>query len=366
MRFWFDLAIILLGFFSARFLLYRIPRLPAAGGARQTPPVSVIIPARNEEKTLPVLLESLQTQTLPPLEILVVDDASTDGTAQAARTFGAALLSPPEKPADWVGKSWACQFGADKARGEILLFLDADVSLAPDALARFAAADASCGCPFSVQPYHAVVRAYEQLTLFFNLIQIAANGTALKKPAPLGLYGPVVWISRERYAQIGGHAAVKDSIVEDMALGTRLRDRGVPFRLFVGDGDVRFRMYPDGLKSLLQGFTKNISAGAARTPLWLFLPVFLMIASLAGVPIGLVKAALNANLPLLLLYAGFYGGWAAVLRVVSRRIGSFSIFVCALYPVPLLAFFGVFLVSVFKRILGMRVVWKGRTVRPGR
>ena len=364
--FWIDLTFILLGFLAARVLFYRIPRLPSAENARRAPAVSVVIPARNEEKTLPALLASLQAQTQPPLEILVVDDASEDRTAQTARAHGANLLVPPEKPSGWVGKSWACQFGADSASGEILLFIDADVVLAPDALARFAAADASCGSPFSVQPYHAVVHAYEQLTLFFNLIQIAANGASLKKPVPLGLYGPVVWISRGKYAQIGGHAAVKDSIVEDMALGARLHESGIPFCLFVGDEGVRFRMYPDGPRSLLQGFTKNLSAGAARTPLRLFIPVFFLIASLAGAPVGLIKAALSANLSLVLLYAGFYCGWVAALCAISRRLGRFSFFTCALYPVPLLAFFGVFLVSVFKRMLGLSVVWKGRAVKPGR
>lgn len=365
-RFCLEFAVILLGFFAAWRLFYRIPSLPAAAQTPFPPSVSVVIPARNEEKTLPSLLISLTKQTLPPLEILVVDDASVDATAETARAHGANVLTPPEKPAGWIGKSWACQFGADNSRGDILLFLDADVTLSPDALSRFAAAYASCGCTLSVQPYHAAERAYEQFSLFFNLTQIAANGAALKVPAPLGLFGPVVWIPRGVYAQAGGHAAVKNSIVEDMALGARLRENGVPFRLFVGDADVRFRMYPGGFCSLWQGFTKNLAAGAARTRFGVFIAVFVLFASLASVPLHLFDSLFAANWAHAALYAALYAVWTAKLLAIARRIGRFSAAACALYPLLLLVYFGVFLLSAFKRVLGLNVTWKGRAVKPGR
>lgn len=365
-RFYVEITVILIGFFALWRLFYRIPSLPKSAFSAAPPKISVIVPARNEEKTLPLLLSSLARQTLTPVEILVVDDASEDGTAKTARAYGARVLTPPEKPRGWVGKNWACQFGADSARGEVLLFLDADVTLSPDALNRFAAVYADCGGTLSVQPYHAVERAYEQFALFFNLTQISANGAALKVPAPRGLFGPVVWIPHTAYAHIGGHAAVKGSIVEDIALGARLRENGLPIRLYIGDADVRFRMYPDGFRSLLQGFTKNLASGAAKTRPGVFAAVFFLYASLASVPLHLFESLFAANWPHAALYAALYVVWASVLFILSRRIGRFSAAACALYPFPLLVFFGVFLLSVFKRMFRLNVTWKGRAIKPGR
>jgi 4,4'-diaponeurosporenoate glycosyltransferase len=187
-----------------------------------------------------------------------VDDASTDGTADVVEHFGARLIRVTEKPDGWLGKSWACQTGADAAGGQILLFLDADVRLRRDALSRLAAAYRQDGQTLSVQPFHEAIALYEQLSLFFNLIQIAANGTAVKSPVNLGLYGPVILISKEIYWEIGGHESVKDSIVEDMALGEQLRKRHIPYRLFVGDSGLSFRMCRVGLKTLPQARRKHL------------------------------------------------------------------------------------------------------------
>ena len=96
--------------------------------------VSIIIPARNEERNLSFLLDSLDCLKKKPLEIIVVDDRSSDLTAQIAIDAGAILVAGIEKPYDWTGKQWACAQGAEIARGEYLLFLDADVRLYPDGL----------------------------------------------------------------------------------------------------------------------------------------------------------------------------------------------------------------------------------------
>ena len=358
--FWIELAIILLGFCAAALLFYRMPRLPDAEKTQATLRVSVIIPARNEAKTLPLLLGDLAKQTVSPFEILVADDASEDGTAQIARSLGATVLSLPSKPADWVGKSWACQMGANAASGEVFLFLDADVRLAPDALNRILAAYETGGT-VSVQPYHKTQKAYEQFALFFNIIQIGAIGAALPKPKQFGLFGPVIAISRANYFAAGGHESVKASVLEDMALAGQLQRSGVPFQLFVGQSDVSFRMYPSGFRSLLQGFSKNLATGVVKTPLWLILLVTLFFASLASVPLHLTLALLRGE-AIALLYASLYPVWVLALFLLGRRIGRFSPITVLLYPLPLAFYLVIFLYSGLLRLFRCKVKWKGRAV----
>ncbi|NCB06522.1 MAG: glycosyltransferase, partial [Clostridia bacterium] len=302
-RFWFDLIVILLGFCAVALLFWRIPHLPRTSATKPLK-LTIIIPARNEEQTLPLLLQDLKRQRYVPHEIIVVDDDSDDKTASIARENGATVLSLHNKPSDWVGKSWACQQGARAATGDSLLFLDADVRLSAEGLGRIVAAHEATGV-ISVQPYHAAQRWYEQNALVFNLVQIGANGSALPRRADLGLFGPVILLSRADYDQIGGHESVKSAIVEDMALADQLRRAGIPFQIFVGDADVSFRMYPAGICSLWQGFSKNLATGAAKTPAWLFFLVVLFIASITSVPLNL-SYALAGGSPLVWLYAALY------------------------------------------------------------
>src|SRR5438876_956996 len=103
-------------------LFWRLPRCGSPGPALSGVKLSIIIPARNEELSLPRLLGSLARQTLVPHEIIVVNDHSTDATPEVARLFGAALLNAADPPPGWIGKTWACWTGARSAQGELLLF----------------------------------------------------------------------------------------------------------------------------------------------------------------------------------------------------------------------------------------------------
>ena len=358
-RIWFDLIVILLGYCAFALLFWRIPHLPR-GGEAPSRKISVIIPARNEEKTLPLLLQDLKEQDYAPHEIIVVDDDSEDDTAAVAHAFGVNVVSLRGKPSGWVGKSWACQSGAEAASGESILFLDADVRLSPDGLRRIAAAHEACGA-VSVQPFHATQRWYEQGALVFNLVQIAANGSALPRQIDLGLFGPVIALSREDYFAIGGHSRVKSAVVEDMALAEQLRCANIPFRIFVGDRGVSFRMYPAGFLLLWQGFSKNLATGAAKTPAWLFLLVALMIASMTSVALNLVESLL-LGMPLFWLYGACYVLWIVLLFFISARLGRFHPLSVLLYPLPLSVFFAVFLHSAAIRLFHGKVKWKGRAL----
>ena len=117
--------------------------------------VSVIIPARNEAENLPDLLASLDANSFPPLEVIVVDDSSEDDTFHVAEEAGVKVISAGRLPEGWMGKPYACWIGALKAEGEFLLFLDADTRLLPETLSALLAQYLEQGSGIvSVYPYH--------------------------------------------------------------------------------------------------------------------------------------------------------------------------------------------------------------------
>ncbi len=364
---WVQLGVILLGLLCSRLLFYRLPLLKKPAVAPPGVRLSVIIPARNEEKTLPLLLADLKNSTLAPLEIICVDDASTDGTAQAIRsTPGVTLVSAGQRPAGWLGKAWACKQGAAVATGDLLLFLDADVRLAPDALGALIAAYAVRPGVLSVQPYHVTYRWYEQLSMIFNLVQVAANGVATAfATRHAGLFGPVIFIPRTAYDAIGGHAAAKNSIVDDLALGQALQQKGIPYRLLLGGQQISFRMYGAGLRALLQGWTKNYATGALQTPPALLLTTFLWVSGCTSAVLYLIAALLPQSGVLLPLAAAVYLLWAAELFRLTRPLGKFRFAAVLLYPVPLAVFLAVFLVSLQKKLTHGTVQWKDRRIALG-
>ena len=196
-----------------------------------------------------------------------MDDGSTDATAAIARAAGARVLTAPRPPEGWLGKPWACHTGHPRRRGERLLFLDADTWLAPDALARLVAAHDAAGSDglLSVQPFHVVERPYEQLSAVCNTVPILASGIAAIRPPPFGpvAFGPCLLTGAADLAAVGGFAAVAGEVVEDAALAHAYAAAGRRVRCLGGGDAVRFRMYPDGVRSLVEGWTKNLAGGAA-------------------------------------------------------------------------------------------------------
>jgi len=328
------------------FLVSRLRPVAAAPASRSSPTVSVVIPARNEAHNLPGLLRSLASQSVTPHEVIVVDDGSTDGTAKVARDLGAKVLASPPLPEGWRGKTWACHQGAQAARGELLLFVDADTWFEPAGLARILGSYA--GGAFSVGPYHAVGRPLEDLSLFFNLSM--SVGTV-----PDGLFGPMLLVDRESYRRAGGHEAVKHRILENFVLAGRCRAAGVPTRSVTGRGALAFRMYPHGLREVVAGWTKAFASGAGQTPrgvLWL---IVAWMIGLMFAPLGWV---LSGDWP---QWGAVYLLCAAQVSWLSRHVGAFRWYSALLYPVPLIFFFAVFARSALRS--GRPVTWKGREIR---
>ena len=377
-----DLVVDLVGFASGLWLLWRVPTCrplsPRAGsagasdtgGAGATPHlVSVVIPARNEESRLPALLDSLSIQTHRADQIIVVDDGSTDGTADIARKSGAVVVTPGDPPPGWAGKPWACWNGALAAHGSTLVFLDADVVLAPDALARLLREHADGGGLLSVQPYHTAVGAVEQLSAFFNVVLMMGVGAftpAGAKARPNGAFGPCLVCRRQDYLASGGHRSEASAVLDDFALSRAFDRAGLPVRCLGGRGAVSFRMYADGLGQMVEGWSKNFAAGAGSLSTALQLLAMVWTFGCVGSFFGLAGAPTLGDLagePLpRAVGAALYVLYMAQLWWMLRRIGSFSWWAWLLYPVPLAFFVAIFLRSLWLTLVRRRVSWRGRDV----
>ena len=335
--------------------LRRFPRPTGADGDALVE-VSVIVPARNEARRLPGLLRALAAST-PPFELVVVDDGSTDGTDELARVAGATVVRS-EPPNGWTGKAAACQRGADSARGEVLVFLDADTRPEPWFVRALASRAWTTRALVSVQPWHRVERGYEHLSAVPNLVAVLGAGTGPPGRTrwwrrPLA-FGPAIAVRRDVYAAAGGHRSVRSAVAEDLALAEAADRRGIPVESWCGGG-IDYRMYPEGPASLVEGWTKNLSAGAAALPPLRTLAVALWITGVLGS---------------ITLVPGGPAGWAAYgavtlqAGVFLRRVGRFGVRDAALVPVLALAFVALFVVATGRRLLHRPVTWRGR-VLPG-
>lgn len=351
-------------------LFWRLPTLTPAEASRGSDEgVSVIIPARDEADVLPGLLGDLAAQTVLPSEVVVVDDMSEDGTGAVARALGARVVAVNELPDGWTGKSHACQTGADATTASLLLFLDADVRLAPAALeSLLAEADQSSPSSsfLSIQPSHVMHKWYEPASAGGSVVSVMGVGLSAALPLELrGAFGPCLLVDRASYVAVGGHRSGRAAIADDMALAARLRDAGYPTRALAGGPLVRYRMYPAGWRQLWEGWTKNLSAGAGGIPSWRFVAIALWIA--AGLSsFGAVVAAARHPSPLhwivaILSYLAFAGQW----RWMLRQLGGFPYWTGALYPILLVVFVALFVRSSWLEYARRRVRWRGRSIPVG-
>ncbi len=346
-------------------------RLGTYAAPARWPRVSVLVPARNEEANIAACVGSLLAQDYPDFEVLVLDDHSTDATARLLAGMAAAghlhTLQGRELPAGWLGKAWACQQLAEAATGEILLFTDADTRHHPQTLRQAVAAleaeradlltlfvqEEVCSwaerlvvpiLPWSMMSFFPLVLAY----LFPRASLSATNGQFML-------------FRRTAYEAIGGHASVRREVVDDMALGRRVRQSGLRWRIADGVAYVRCRMYGDW-REVFQGLGKNLFGvfGYRVLPflfVWLWLgmvfvepPVVAALAALGALrPPFSVAPALVASAIALTLW--FLCCW-------HFRLPAY---LCLMYPVIVLASVVVACWSLLVVVSG-RATWKGRRV----
>ncbi len=329
--------------------------------------VSIIIPARNEEKTLPFLLSSIQSQTVRPHEIILVNDQSEDRTEEIGKQFGVSIINIESLPEGWRGKNWACYKGAENASGDLFLFLDADTAFDPGGLERLLECHLQCKGVVSVEPYHKIKKFYENFAAYFNIILMGSMNvfTPLQfKLKPIGAFGPCLLCDRETYFSIDGHRSTKDKIMEDLELGKILLSRGIYVYCFGGKGTISFRMYPYGIGSIVKGFSRGFAVGAKSTSVITFILEILWISGSFFPLTILIQSMVNYNLTGIITGIIFYVAYVAQVLWMARRIGNFSPAVAIFFPVFLMFFISVFFWSVLQNVLKLNIRWKGRIINP--
>ncbi len=324
--------------------------------------VSAIVPARNEEQTIARAVRSLALQ--PEIaEILVVNDDSTDGTSAelsrlARETPALRVLETRELPPGWVGKNYAVSLGAAEARGEWLLFTDADAEHLPGSTTAALADAAATGAELiSYSPEQETPTWWERAIIPFVYVRLGQlfPFDAVNDPDSLAAAanGQYLLIRRDAYDRIGGHAAVAGEILEDVALARLAKRAGVRIHFARGSGRARVRMYRS-FRAMWQGWTKNLYPLVGGTG-WAATRELLQV--VPWIPFGLILLTpVRAWLGVLglVLLAGRFAAYAAALRRNRFPVvyGLYYLLGMAIYVAALSA-------SEWRHIRGT-IEWKGR------
>lgn len=338
--------------------------------ASARPMVSVLVPARNEAAHIAACLQTLLDQDYPNFEVLVLDDESEDDTPAILAELAAAdgrLTSYQGKPlpAGWLGKSWACAQLADHARGDLLLFTDADTRHSPGTLTAAVNVAQQLGADLlAVWPRLEAVRLGERLLVplipwsVFSILSIPLAHRLPYAALSAGI-GQFLLFRRRAYREIGGHAAVRRHAAEDLALCRRIKRRGLRWRMVDGRDFVHSRMYTS-LREAWSGLGKNLyPAFGYRTglmlPAWLWIAAatWVPLISLAGRALGVGSggAAMGMAIP---AAASMLVSWIIQLRNMRQPI-----LLALLYPILVTNGILVALQSMLLTRSG-RATWKGR------
>jgi chlorobactene glucosyltransferase len=333
--------------------------------------VSLLVPARNEERNIGGCVASLVVQDETEIEVLILDDASSDATAERAREVlarsgvrGAVVAGRPLEPG-WGGKCFACQQLAEAASGEWLFFLDADVRLAPEAVAsalrqvQSVNADFASFLPRYVGSFWGNRLVVPWLYYFLTALIPVPEILLVKHPRLSVAIGQAIMVRREAYFRLGGHAAVKTHVIEDVSLAIAAKSAGLRTALLDGHAWLRCRMYADA-RGLAEGFAKNFHSAAELHPFqWLAMMSLLFL-------IGLwpwwrllapnEDAASTALATVAVVTATFAG---LLLRFRQRLLAAWT------WPGALALLIAISLTAGIRGLLGIPIQWRGRKVGGG-
>ncbi|HEY8196948.1 MAG TPA: glycosyltransferase family 2 protein [Gemmatimonadales bacterium] len=340
------------------------------------PLVSVVIPARNESSTIGTVVASILATTYHPIELLVVDDRSTDDTAAIVEGFSDArlrLIRGQELPDTWYGKPWACYQGYRAAKGDILLFTDADTRHGPELLGRAVGALTSEKAGLlTVAPLQRCVTFWERVVMpqIWFLLALRYQPAAVnraRRERDVIANGQFILTTRQAYEAAGTHEAVRREVAEDLALAQTFLRHGLKLHFAFAEGLMETRMYL-GLSHLIEGWSKNIYLGGRRSfpnePLLRGLvPVMLVLSMLAWLlpPAVLLVAVGDSHLAHLMPAALLASTLSAVFWMLITHGMQIPAWYGLAYPLGALLALYIILRSIWRG--GRRVEWKGRTYR---
>ncbi|MGA9352776.1 MAG: glycosyltransferase [Terriglobales bacterium] len=295
--------------------------------------VSIIVPARNEEANLGDCLRSLASQTGVSYEVVVVDDRSTDRTRTIAESFeGVRVIEAPPLPPGWTGKNNAVVAGAAAARGSWLLFTDADTVHVAGSLARAMAEAQEHGVDMlSYSPEQIAVTFWEMAVLplvFAELAREYPPRVVSDAASPIAAAnGQYILIRREAYEAVGGHRAIAESLLEDVALARAVKGAGLKIRFRYAADAVRTRMYRN-FRQLREGWTKNLALlfprpgrlAAKSLLMWGFVWGVILVPAVAAIGAGVsgrIESLAWAHADLLPLAAVSRHWWWNAMRILG-------------------------------------------------
>jgi chlorobactene glucosyltransferase len=250
-------------------LFKNIRKYSLPGHIVKNPPlVSILVPARNEEKNIRRCINSLTKQDYKNIEILILDDNSTDGTSGIVKNIiqrdpRVKLFSGKPLKKGWLGKSWACHQLSRLAQGSFLIFTDADTLHYRDSISKnLAAMTANNLDGISVYPRQITVTFHERMTVPFIIFAILTFMPLVLIKYTKGPFfstgiGQFFMFKKDAYEKMGGHEAVKSEILEDIHLSKQIKKAGFKYMVFDGNGSIYCRMYGN-FSEVINGFTKFV------------------------------------------------------------------------------------------------------------
>ena len=348
------------------------PALPVGAAHTSNPSlVSIILPVRDQAKTVGECVTSLVGLDYPEKEIIVVDGNSSDGTRDILHSFDGKIRLVEEEllPQGWVGKNWACHMGYQRARGDLLLFTDGDTIHSRDSLAKTVSYLEVTKADLVTLAPAAILRTFWEKLLqppIFWLIMMFVGGKWVNddsKPRWALGNGQYMLFRREAYDKVGGHHAVRDRISEDYSLGRLIKAKGLKLRMVTASDSLGVRMY-SSLSEIWRGWRKNFYSVSGNHPLFraayrlALLFTFLVLPFVVlGYGVYLAPTApLNVYLVTGVFMAFFL--WLGLI-ILDRSIGVSPLY-ALLLPFAVLFYIAIGIDSTIRGALGMGFSWKGR------
>jgi chlorobactene glucosyltransferase len=342
----------------------------------KSPLVSICIPARNEESVIDRCITSALKQSYPNFEILVLDDNSTDQTPEILEKFSNIIhnvhtISGKEKPSDWLGKPWACHQLSKRAKGEIIIFIDADVWLEENAIYKAVNALQRSDV-ITVWPKQQVVTFWEKLIIpmiyygLYTLLPakyVEQNPKWIPKrfqqkfaPAFAAACGQFIGFNRQAYEAIGGHTSVKQEIVEDVELSRQIKKAGLSIIMYDGVETVNCRMYQNH-HELFEGLRKNFFVGFGRN-----LSLFLFMAIMQFLVFIMPFYVLSFGSQQEKMYACLLIGIFLIQRWLLDLRFKWNPLMSLLQPVTIVWYEVLGIRCLWDHYTGQKASWKGREV----
>jgi len=359
----------------------RREELPVAGdGEGNLPLVSIIVPMRNEERNVKRCIQSLLSQRYPNFEAIAVDDRSEDGTLNvlkelASKYSNLKVIEGTPTPDGWVGKNHALWQGVKQAKGDWLLFVDADTASEPYMLTSIIKyVEENKVDMFSVSTFQVMETFWERViqpviisSIYHAFPQKKINDPKSKVAAANGQF---ILIRRSVYEAVGGHSAVHNRIVEDFALASLVKGSGYRLRVMMGMKLIKTRMYTS-FNEIWEGWTKNLFFGLGRKWKLVALSIAILIARGIIPPVlfawslaALVFQGAQTSVSLLILAESAfllvlitYVGWQTTRFFAIPRYYAFTA------PLGIAVYIAIILSSAYKVASGVGVTWKKRVYR---